>query len=144
MQRTSEPKSPSASPAQRMREMVDQIPDQNFNAANCPIRDVLDRIGDKWSTLMISLLGDGPHRFGELRRAIPDISQRMLTQTLRELQRDGLIRRTVLPTTPPGVEYGLTPLGQSLTPVLAPLLEWAATHHADIRAARSTFESAAA
>lgn len=107
----------------------------------CPVRDVLAQIGDKWSTLFVMLLAERPHRFGELRRAVPDISQRMLTQTLRDLQREGLVAREVLPTVPPGVEYRLTPLGQSLSGVLAPLVRWAADHHAQIRGARAAFEA---
>jgi DNA-binding HxlR family transcriptional regulator len=108
--------------------------------ANCPIRDVLAHIGDKWSTLMILILGESPHRFGQLRRAIPDISQRMLTQTLRDLQRDGLISRHVFPTQPPTVEYRLTPLGQSFLDPLAGLIRWADRHHEAIRASRRKFE----
>jgi DNA-binding HxlR family transcriptional regulator len=107
--------------------------------ADCPIRDVLDQIGDKWSTLFLSLLGERPHRFGELRRAVPDISQRMLTQTLRDLQRDGLVSRHVYPTVPPSVEYRLTPLGVSLLEPLGALICWADLHHAEIRSARSSF-----
>ncbi len=87
---------------------------ESFNAGDCPVRDVLGQLGDKWSTLIIGLLGEKAHRFGELRRSIPDISQRMLTQTLKDLQRDGLVDRTVFATVPPSVEYKLTPLGQSL------------------------------
>jgi DNA-binding HxlR family transcriptional regulator len=77
----------------------------------CPVRDVLDRIGDKWSTLILVTLANGPHRFSAVQHAIPDISKRMLTQTFRDLERDGLIARTVFPTRPPSVEYRLTPLG---------------------------------
>ena len=116
---------------------------KQFSQEICPIRDVLDRIGDKWSTLLVMTLAERPHRFGELRRAVPDISQRMLTQTLRELQRDGLISRTVHPTTPPSVEYKLTPLGQSLLEPLSHLVNWANAHHAEIRTARSEFASEA-
>jgi DNA-binding HxlR family transcriptional regulator len=112
--------------------------------AKCPIRDVLDQIGDKWSTLLLITLALRPHRFGELRRAVPDISQRMLTQTLRDLQRDGLVSRHVHPTVPPSVEYRLTPLGLSLIEPLSHLIRWADTHHAAIRAARSAFEREAA
>jgi DNA-binding HxlR family transcriptional regulator len=107
---------------------------------NCPVRDVLDRIGDKWSTLLVFTLAERPHRFGELRRAVFDISQRMLTQTLRELQRDGLISRKVHPTTPPSVEYALTPLGRSLLEPLSHLIRWADENHGAIRTARSKFE----
>jgi DNA-binding HxlR family transcriptional regulator len=106
----------------------------------CPIRDVLDRIGDKWSTLLVLTLAERPHRFGELRRAVFDISQRMLTQTLRDLQRDGLISRKVHPTTPPSVEYALTPLGRSLLEPLSHLIRWADDNHSAIRAARTKFE----
>ena len=113
---------------------------QPFEAKNCPIRDVLDCIGDKWSTLIITTLRERPHRFGELRRTIPDISQRMLTQTLRDLQRDGLISRHVEPTRPPSVEYRLTPLGQSLLTPLAALIHWADNYHEAIRIARSSFD----
>jgi DNA-binding HxlR family transcriptional regulator len=110
---------------------------------NCPVRQVLDKLGDKWSTLFVMVLGERPHRFGELRRAVPDISQRMLTQTLRELQRDGLVSRKVFPTTPPGVEYSLTPLGRSLLEPLSHLVNWADANHAEIRQARDAFEVSA-
>ena len=107
----------------------------------CPVREVLDRIGGKWSTLILQLLGTRPLRFGALRRAVPDISQRMLTQTLRDLQRDGLVRREVFPTVPPSVEYSLTPLGQSLLPPIEQLVDWAKVHHARVVAARTAFDS---
>jgi len=109
----------------------------------CPIRDVLDRVGDKWSTLLIFTLAERSHRFGELRRAIPDISQRMLTQTLRELQEDGLISRTVHPTTPPSTEYALTDLGRSLVAPLTALARWAESHHDEIKKARVDYAAAA-
>ncbi len=82
--------------------------------ADCAVRGVLDRIGEKWSYLLVLSLAERPHRFGELRRKVTDISQRMLTETLRSLQRDGLVDRAVFATTPPSVEYRLTELGQSL------------------------------
>ncbi|WP_369977940.1 winged helix-turn-helix transcriptional regulator [Xanthomonas bundabergensis] len=107
----------------------------------CPVRDVLAQIGDKWSTLFLLLLAERAQRFGELRRAVPDISQRMLTQTLRDLQREGLVAREVLPLVPPGVEYRLTALGQSLAEPLAQLVRWAEANHAAVRAARAAFES---
>src|SRR4051794_16997449 len=110
----------------------------------CPVRDVLDQIGDKWSTLILLILGERSHRFGELRRAVPDISQRMLTQTLRDLQRDGLISRHVHPTVPPSVEYRLTPLGQSFLGPLEGLVQWAETHFGAIKMARDHFEREAA
>jgi len=108
---------------------------------DCPVRDVLAPIGDKWSTLIILTLADGPLRFGQIRRDLPDISQRMLTQTLRDLQRDGLIGRQVFPTQPPSVEYRLTELGQSFLSPLRPLIAWADRHHTAIRAARRDFDA---
>ena len=112
-----------------------------LNAA-CPIRDVLDRIGDKWSSLILLSLKAGPLRFGALRREIPDISQRMLTETLRNLQRDGFLTRTVYPTTPPAVEYALAPLGRSLQDTLGQLAHWSAANHDAIRVARLNFDAA--
>lgn len=106
---------------------------------NCPVRGILDKIGSKWSVLLITTLAERPHRFGELRRAVSDISQRMLTQTLRELQRDGLISRHVHPTTPPTVEYRLTPIGETLLEPLSSLLVWAETHSDAICAARQAY-----
>ena len=127
-----------------LRETLDGWKGQGFTAADCPVRDVIDHLGDKWSTLLLSLLGTGPQRFGALRRAVPDISQRMLTQTLRDLQRDGLIERQVFPTKPPSVEYSLSPLGLSLQGPLHVLIAWAVDHHGDIRAARSRYDEAEA
>ena len=92
----------------------------------CPIRDVIDKISGKWSALMFLALSEGPQRFGQLRRMLPDISQRMLTQTLRDLQRDGYVARKVFPTQPPSVEYSLTPLGQSFLQPLRGLIGWLA------------------
>ncbi|NEK35232.1 winged helix-turn-helix transcriptional regulator [Rhizobium leguminosarum] len=109
---------------------------------NCPVRDMMQQIGGKWSTLLLDVLADRPYRFGELRRMIPDISQRMLTQTLRDLQRDGYIHREVFPTKPPSVEYSMTELGRSLYQTLAQLLNWAEANHGAVRAARSQFDSA--
>ena len=109
---------------------------------DCPVRDVLDSVGGKWTSLMILGLADGPRRFSQLRRFIPDISQRMLTQTLRDLQRDGYLTRTVYPTQPPSVEYGLTPLGHSFLALLRSLVQWSTENHAAIRAARQAYEAA--
>ena len=113
-----------------------------FDPTCCPVRDVLDHLGDKWSALILTTLQPRPHRFSALQRALPDISKRMLTQTLRQLERDGLITRTVFPTNPPSVEYGLAPLGTSMMQPLAGLVHWAEAHHADIRAARLRFDAA--
>ena len=108
----------------------------------CPVRDVLDQLADKWSVLILSTLADRPYRFGELKREIGDISQRMLTQTLRDLQADGMIEREVFPTTPPSVEYRLSPLGKSFLGPLVKLVEWADANHQAIRQARIEFAAA--
>jgi DNA-binding HxlR family transcriptional regulator len=108
--------------------------------SRCPVRDVLDRIGDKWSVLLLSEMREGPVRFGALRRRVPDISQRMLTETLRHLQRDGLVSRTVHPSVPPAVEYELTSLGRSLLEPLEALVGWSSVHHGQVKAARAAFD----
>lgn len=108
--------------------------------ANCPVRDLISQIGGKWSILLLEALAQRPYRFGELRRMVPDISQRMLTQTLRDLQRDGYVGREVFPTKPPSVEYRMTDLGRSLYVPLAPLLNWAEANHEAVRAARVRFD----
>jgi DNA-binding HxlR family transcriptional regulator len=109
-------------------------------AEPCPVRDVLDRIGDKWSVLVIALLGDGPMRFMELKRAIGLVSQRMLTQTVRALERDGLVTRTVHPVVPPRVDYELTDLGKGLQGMLAQLAQWAFAHRDDVAVARARYD----
>ncbi len=106
----------------------------------CPVRDTLDRLGDAWSVLVVLRLGDGPMRFNALRRAVGAISQRMLTVTLRSLERDGLIARTVFPTNPPQVEYALTDLGHTLAHPIGALADWAVTHHAQVSANRRAFD----
>lgn len=108
----------------------------------CPIRDVLDRIGDAWTLLVLMELERGPRRFNALRRAIDGVSQRMLTVTLRSLERDGLVRREVAATRPPQVEYSLTPLGRSLFEPIQALAAWAARHQAEIQRARAAFAGA--
>lgn len=105
----------------------------------CPVRDVLDCIGDRWSLLTLLALRDGTLRFTELKRAIGDISQRMLAQTLRTLERDGYVTRAVHATVPPKVEYTLTDLGQSLLAQLEPLVRWANENHARVRKARKAY-----
>nr|WP_244641406.1 helix-turn-helix domain-containing protein [Tianweitania populi] len=107
----------------------------------CPIREVLDRVGDTWSLLVIFNLQGRPVRFNALRRMIEGISQRMLTVTLRSLERDGLVQRTVKPTTPPEVEYALTELGQSIAVPVAALGNWAAQNRGELRASRSSFDA---
>ncbi|MGF9563998.1 helix-turn-helix domain-containing protein [Neorhizobium sp. JUb45] len=113
----------------------------NWDAGNCPVRDVINQISGKWSTLLLQALAERPYRFGELRRLVPDISQRMLTQTLRELQRDGYIDREVFPTKPPSVEYRMTELGMSLFRPLSLVLDWAQANHTAVKAARVKFDS---
>jgi len=111
------------------------------SAAECPVRDVLDRLGDAWSFLVVLRLADGPVRFNELKRQVGGVSQRMLTVTLRGLERDGLVDRTVFPTTPPRVEYRLTALGKSLVEPMTALTRWAATNHDSVRAARARYDA---
>jgi DNA-binding HxlR family transcriptional regulator len=110
----------------------------------CEIRDLLDRLADKWSLLVVELLGYGGRRFTELRREIDGISQRMLTLTLRQLERDGLVLRTVHPVVPPRVDYELTPLGASLLDAVAPLVTWTRGHRDEIAAARAGYDAAQA
>lgn len=110
------------------------------NTASCEIRDLLDRIADKWSLLVVELLGERRLRFGELHRTIDGISQRMLTLTLRHLERDGLVLRTVHPVVPPRVDYELTPLGRSLLTIIDPLVAWTREHRAEIVSARTAFD----
>jgi DNA-binding HxlR family transcriptional regulator len=106
------------------------------------VSEVLDRVGDKWSVLVVTMLGDGPKRFNELRRAIASISQRMLTLTLRGLERDGLVTRTVFPTIPPRVDYALTELGRSLLTPVHGLGLWARQNRDRIQKARIEFDAA--
>lgn len=113
------------------------------DAQKCPVRDVLDRIGDRWSMLVLLNLSKGTLRFSALKRAVGDISQRMLAQTLRMLEQDGFLSRAVHPTVPPKVEYTLTPLGESLLDKFEPLVVWAAEHHVKVRAARRKYQTAA-
>jgi DNA-binding HxlR family transcriptional regulator len=107
------------------------------------VSDVLARVGDKWSVLVVNQLGQGPKRFNELRRIIGGISQRMLTLTVRGLERDGLVTRTVFPTIPPRVEYALTPLGRDLLEPISALASWAIRNQPKIEKARSSFDATA-
>ena len=112
---------------------------------NCPTREILDRIADKWTTLIMGLLSQSEsYRFNELRRAIGGISQKMLTQTLRDLERDGLVKRTMYAEIPPRVEYALTPLGDTLRGPLNALGMWASDHMEEVRAAQERFDARAA
>ena len=107
------------------------------------VSEVLSRVGDKWTVLVVSTLGDGPKRFNELRRALGSISQRMLTLTVRALERDGLVTRTVFPTNPPRVDYELTELGRSLLEPVSALGTWARHNRPAIQQARQRFAAAA-
>jgi|ERR1700679_4175018 DNA-binding HxlR family transcriptional regulator len=105
------------------------------------IREVLNRVGDKWSVLIVGLLADGSKRFSELRRTIEGISQRMLTLTLKGLERDGLVTRTVYPTIPPRVEYQLTKLGRTLRKPIQALAKWAQENREEIQKARNRYDA---
>ena len=107
----------------------------------CELRNILDRIADKWSLLVICLLADGTRRFSELRREIDGISQRMLTLTLRQLEREGLVDRKVFPVVPPRVDYKLTPLGSTLLDTIQSLVAWAGEHGHEIAAARPAYDA---
>jgi DNA-binding HxlR family transcriptional regulator len=125
--------------SQRLRMMQGHQP-----LESCPVRQVMQGIFGKWSTLLLLALAERPYRFGELRRLVPDISQRMLTQTLRDLERDGYIYRKVYPTKPPSVEYGLTGLGTSMLSPLNDLVIWASDNFAAVDASRKRFDAEAA
>lgn len=116
----------------------------SFDAECRATREILDRVGDKWSVLVIVSLGTRGQRFSDLKRALDGISQRMLTLTLRGLERDGLVRRTVRPTNPPRVDYDLTPLGRTLLEPVTVLAVWAGGHRAEVYQARAAFDASAA
>lgn len=109
-------------------------------AAGCPTRLLLDRIGDKWSVLALGLIREKPRRFNALKRDIEGLTQKMLSQTLKSMQRDGLITRTVLPTTPVSVEYAITPLGGTLVETLESLQRWARDHIGEVLGAQERYD----
>lgn len=109
--------------------------------ADCRAREILHRVGDKWSVYVIDRLGGGSLRFSELRRSIGGITARMLTVTLRGLERDGLVTRTLHPVIPPRVDYELTPMGTTLLQTIEQLIDWADSHVADIYAARAAYDA---
>ena len=120
---------------------VPALPEQPHLDSDClGVASVLARVGDKWSVLVIMTLYDGPKRFNELKRTIGGISQRMLTLTLRGLERDGLVTRTVFPTIPPRVDYELTDLGRGLAKPVQALGQWAMEHRGEIEGARTRFD----
>ncbi|MEC3953459.1 helix-turn-helix domain-containing protein [Nocardia sp. CDC153] len=108
----------------------------------CPTRQLLDRISDKWVSLLLNALADGPRRYGELSRTIAGVSQKMLTQSLRTMERDGLVTRTVIPAVPVRVDYELTDLGRSLLPIMQAIKGWAETRIEDVLAARERYDNA--
>lgn len=110
-------------------------------AAGCPSRRLLDRIGDRWTVLVVGVLEDGPHRFSELRRAVGGVSQKMLTQTLRGLERDGLVTRTVFAEVPPRVEYELTTAGRTLQEPLKALERWSIEHFGQVSASWEQYDT---
>ncbi len=112
-----------------------------FDPDNCPVRTTLDHVAAKWTTLILMELQAEPRRFNALGRALPDISKRMLTQSLRNLERDGMLKREVFPSKPPSVEYSLTDLGHSFMEPLDQLIHWAMARHGDIAAARTRFDN---
>jgi DNA-binding HxlR family transcriptional regulator len=128
----------------RRQEGTRVLPDNLHVAEDCrAVSEVLARVGDKWTILVVSELGHGPKRFNEIRRALGSISQRMLTLTLRGLERDGLVTRTVFPTIPPKVEYELTKLGRSLLEPVSGIGLWARQNRSAIQDARKRFDMAA-
>ena len=110
------------------------------DARDCPLRNVMDIMGDKWSFLIFAVLEEGPTRFNEMKRLIGDISQRVLTSKLRDLERDGYVSRTVYPVSPPKVEYALTPLGREILEPVRAMLDWAVASYPEIQKARQKFD----
>jgi DNA-binding HxlR family transcriptional regulator len=128
--------------ADQHRELARQT--YNANLTQCPGHDLLAMLSNKWVTLIIAALADGPLRHAQLARTVAGATQKMLTQTLRTLERDGLVRRTVTASVPARVEYALTPLGQDLLPLQRGIKAWAETHIQDVHAARSRHDQATA
>ncbi len=110
-------------------------------AANCPTRRLLDRIADKWTVLLLTTLAAGPMRFNALKRRIDGVSQKMLSQTLRQIERDGLVTRTVEATVPVSVTYAITPLGLTLVEALKPMINWAETRMAEVALAQAAHDA---
>ena len=114
----------------------------NAYVAECPSRQVLDALSDKWVTLVLTALADSPRRYSELSRTIAGVSQKMLTQTLRTLERDGLVSRAITVSVPVRVDYELTPLGRTLLPVVRAIKDWSETHISEVHAARIAYDHA--
>src|ERR1700743_33176 len=126
---------------ERVAEIIGEAPEGNAPA--CPVREVLERVGGKWSIQILIAAADGPIPFTELERSIEGISRRMLTLTLRSLERDGLLERTVYPTVPPKVEYEVTDIARELHDLFLTLVGWAERHRSKITAARTEYDRAA-
>jgi DNA-binding HxlR family transcriptional regulator len=118
---------------------------EEYNAfiAACPSRQVLDALSDKWVTLALTALAEAPQRYSELARTIAGVSQKMLTQTLRTLERDGLVTRTITPSVPVRVDYELTPLGRTILPVVEAIKRWSEEHIAEVHAAQAAYDAVA-
>ena len=132
--------------APQAQQVTPEIPPRELRlpdvfAADCPTRQMLDRIGDKWTVLVVQVLDQGPMRFNSLKRRIGGVSQKMLAQTLRHLERDGLVSRHVFATTPVTVEYALTPLGKTLVGALTPLIAWSEGRIGEVEGARAVFDA---
>jgi DNA-binding HxlR family transcriptional regulator len=130
---------PTKSAAQRRREAREEY---DAFVEGCPSRQLLDRLAAKWVSLTLSALADGEQRYSELSRTIAGVSQKMLTQTLRNLERDGIVLRSITPAVPVRVDYRLTPLGKSLLPVVAAIKNWAEQHMDQVLTAREQFDAA--
>lgn len=117
-----------------------ETPRPSVYSAACPTRQLLDRIADKWTTLVLTTLRDDPMRFNALRRQIEGVSQKMLSQTLRQLERDGLATRTVTPTVPVSVSYALTPLGLTLVEAMQAMIDWAEDNMSEVAKAQAAYD----
>lgn len=122
---------------------MDAAPASNPYCSDCPTRLVLDRVADKWTVLIMGLLANGPVRFNRLRREVEGLSQKVLAQTLRGMERDGLVTRTAYPTVPVTVEYALTPLGRTLAAAVDPLRAWAEDHIAEVVRSQRAYDARA-
>jgi DNA-binding HxlR family transcriptional regulator len=136
-----EPPGPADEPGPADQPAAGNEPAAVSEPSSCRAREVLQRVGDKWSVLAIDLLGQGTMRFTELHRAVDGITARMLTVTLRGLERDGIVTRTIHPVIPPRVEYALTPMGRTLLDTIGQLVTWTDTHLPEIEAARAAYDA---
>ncbi|MGF6674463.1 winged helix-turn-helix transcriptional regulator [Paraburkholderia tuberum] len=119
------------------------VPELKCFSSDCPSRALFDQIADKWSMMVLAVLDDGPQRFNAIRRRLQGVTQKALTQSLRRLERNGLVSRTVVSLSPVAVQYQITPLGRTLQPPLRALHEWTLTRFSEVEAARQAFDAAA-